>query len=386
METSRIRGRVYFLLFTLCIILTADTSALEPADEKQIRTVLSAKMDLVHQGWALPPDAKTYEKKYGPALSPYLREYTTNTGEPFAVIDIEALCTKYGAALFPYLDEYTTDPNSRIRSKAYILILKIGSQANDPRDRKAAVYRLLSCLRRDQKHKQGLGRKLLRFRAADFSDEAKDLLRQLFSQALIDNKMNGYVRGYIILLVGIADIKSELPRLKEFMKQREVELKKKHEKHVQGLRRRIESTPERNKLLLENLYKDLNRQYWQSTLMWNALRARARMGVKEDILRCIELVESHPDQRYKVHSLLAQLSYVRRPEVVNYLQKSLNRGKTTPEFIQDMEISSEAQCAAMALAKMLRGFPGNPEYGGNHETIVQCRKWMAEQTEWKIIR
>jgi hypothetical protein len=57
------------------------------------------------------------------------------------------------------------------------------------------------------------------------------------------------------------------------------------------------------------------------------LRARARMGVKEDILRCIDLVESHPDEDYRVTWLLHGLSYVRQPEVINYLQKYLNSDK-----------------------------------------------------------
>jgi hypothetical protein len=40
----------------------------------------------------------------------------------------------------------------------------------------------------------------------------------------------------------------------------------------------------------------------------------------------------------------------------------------------------------MAISKMLYGFPGNADYGGNQETIEQCRKWMMEQEEWEIIR
>ena len=117
-------------ILRVCSGELADSLALEPVDEGQIIAVLSAEMDLVRQGWALPPDAETLEKKYGAALSPYLRESTAHTGELFALVDIEALCTKYGAALFPYLDEYTTDPNSHIRSKAYTLILSIGSKVN----------------------------------------------------------------------------------------------------------------------------------------------------------------------------------------------------------------------------------------------------------------
>lgn len=386
MQTSKIGIHKYILLFAPCIILTAHTSALEPVAEREIRTVLSAEMHLARQTCATPPDAESLRKKHGAALSPYLKEYTTHLGEPVAHIDIKRLCTKYGAALLPYIEQYTIDPNSRVRLEAYALMAGIGRDANDTPDRQAIVYKLLTRLRQDEEYKQYLGRMLLQFRAADFSTEAKELLRDQFSSALVDRKMNGYVRGYIILLVGVADIKSELPRLKEFIELREDKLKQEHKEDVDRLNKLLEGTPETRKARLEALHKMLNRQYWQGTLVWDALRSRAGMGVKEDIIRCVELAESHPDEGYKVTRLLRELSYVRQPEVVNYLQKYLNSDKLEPYKGYDVIRKSYAQRAAMALAEMLRGFPGNKHYGGDQETMERCRKWMNEQKEWHIIR
>nr|NIP22494.1 hypothetical protein [Phycisphaerae bacterium]NIP50560.1 hypothetical protein [Phycisphaerae bacterium]NIW96856.1 hypothetical protein [Phycisphaerae bacterium]NIX26309.1 hypothetical protein [Phycisphaerae bacterium] len=232
MQACRIGISKYILLIVPCIILTAHTSALEPVAEKEIRTVLSAEMDLARQGWATPPDAESLQKKYGAALIPYLKEYTTHLGELVAQLDIEALCIKYGAVLLPYLDQYTKDPDSHVRLKAYTLIVSIGRKAGDNNYRKATVYKLLTCLRQDKEHNHALGRMLLQFKASDFSTEAKELLRQLLSQALIDLKMNGYVRGYIILLVGVADMKSELSHLKEFIEQQEDKLIQEHKKSI----------------------------------------------------------------------------------------------------------------------------------------------------------
>ncbi len=386
MQACRIGISKYILLIVPCIILTAHTSALEPVAEKEIRTVLSAEMDLARQGWATPPDAESLQKKYGAALIPYLKEYTTHLGELVAQLDIEALCIKYGAVLLPYLDQYTKDPDSHVRLKAYTLIVSIGRKAGDNNYRKATVYKLLTCLRQDKEHNHALGRMLLQFKASDFSTEAKELLRQLLSQALIDLKMNGYVRGYIILLVGVADMKSELSHLKEFIEQQEDKLIQEHKKSIDRLENLLDRIPEEHKARRNTVLKMLRKQYWQDTLMWQALRARARMGVKKDILRCIELVELHPDEDYRVAFLLGQLAYVRQPEIVNYLQKYLNSDNLESYKGYDTIRKSYAQRAAMAISKMLYGFPENPDYGGNQETIEHCRKWMAEQTEWRLIR
>lgn len=390
----------YFLGFGVCMLLSGLVLAIEPMAEKEIRTVLSAQMDLAHQTCATPPDAESLQKKYGAALSPYLKEYTTHLGDLVAQIDIKRLCTKYGAAILPYIEQYTTDPNSRVRLEAYALMVGIGRDANDTPDRQAIVYKLLTRLRQDEEHKQYLGRRLLQFRAGDFSTESKQILNELLTTALGKGKLNGYVRGYVMLLVGVADMKSELPRLKEFMEQQEDKRKQEHQKEVDSLRERLarhqkrvdrlrelnSRIPEGDKYRLKILNKQLKKQYWQSSLMWVALRARARMGVKEDIHRCIELVESHPDEEYRRDRLLQALAYVRQPEIVGYLYDYLQHSKAKTEFRGDAIIYSEAQRAAMALAAMLRGFPGKKHYGGDQETMERCRRWMSEQKQWDIIR
>jgi hypothetical protein len=110
------------------------------------------------------------------------------------------------------------------------------------------------------------------------------------------------------------------------------------------------------------------------------------MGVKEDVKRCIEVVEAHPDESYRVIFLLDRISYVRQPEVVEYLKKYLFIDKPEKPASEGHMRMSYAHRAAMALAQMLRGFPGNPEYGGNQKTIEECRKWMSKQKKWNIIR
>lgn len=342
------------LAFALLMVLGTLSSCLAPPAEQEIRTVLSTFMDQVRQR----------ASDLGP---------------------VNTISKKYGVALVPYFEEYVEDSDDQVRWHAYASMIQLGLDANDIPSRQAIVYKLLVRLRDDEAtgNKQFLGSRLLQFSAADFSYRAKVLLSELLSKALADGEMNGYVAGYIMLLVGAADMKSELPRLKEFIDEREDRLKQDHKEYVEKLRERLEKLPKKFHTRFEG---PLKKQYWQGTLLWYSLRARARMCVKEDIKQCIELVESHPDEGYRVSRLLRDLSYVRQNEVVDYLYDYLKSDKLVPYKGRDAVVQSYASRAAAALSEMLRGFPSERGRGAGQETIERCRKWMAEQKEWDIIR
>lgn len=339
----------------------AGQKKLTAKEDQEIRTILSAQMDKIRQHFDDSKGFKTLKKKYG-------------------------------VALVPYLEEYIANPHTDVRWRAYADMVGIGVDANDLPSRQAIVYKLLTGLRDDSELeiRQSLDTWLLRynFRAADFSEKAKELLRQQLTRALVDPSMNP--RGSIILLVGVADMKSELPRLVKFVARQELILKRRHEEYVRDekrlLQEQLKRFPKKTRFLLKNLDK---KTYWQSTEMWDALRAAARMGSKPAIRRCINLVESHPDERTR-HIHLIHLAYVRQPDIVDYLHECLNHGQTDEEIDSkikgDQIIMSEAQRAAMSLARMLRGFPVDEYCSAYPETIRRCRKWMAEQTEWDIIR
>jgi hypothetical protein len=238
-----------------------------------------------------------------------------------------------------------------------------------------------------------LAERLLHFASADFSEVSKELVRELFVGAIEDG--NRHLRRDILLLVGVADLRSELPRLKKFIDENEDKLKQKHEKRLAEWRQVVERMPERRRAYYAHT---LLKQYWQSSLVWAALRARARMGLKEDTQRCIELVESHPDEDYRVIRLLKELSYVRQAEVVDYLWGYLVSDKETLYRSNDVVPSRHASVAAEALSEMLGGFPSKRGRGADPETVKRCRKWMAEQKQkqqqaekpeekqWDIIR
>jgi hypothetical protein len=228
---------------------------------------------------------------------------------------------------------------------------------------------------------------LLRFTSADFSEESKQGLRTLFRQAV----ESGHVSKTVVLLVGVADLESELPRLKKLINELEGLLKRRHQRYLEECREVLDSLPERPEgvppsHLRKPYEKNLKKQYWQSSLLWAALRARARMGVEEDIHRCIEMVESHPDEGYRATRLFKEMSYVRREQVVSYLAGYLENETLEPYWRRHMERMTYGQYAAQALARMLRGFPANERRTPDKLTIDRCVRWMGQQKELNIIR
>ncbi len=340
---------VFFLTWTLTAL------GIEPVDGNEITNVLSHCMNKVRQGQT---DWSAFE---------FIEE-------------------KYGTTLFPYLEDYFEDSNENVRwhsYHSYASIAYVGIDANDVFSRRRIVYKLLTRLRDDEsvKNKQYLGSRLLQFTTAnDFNNDANGVLSQLLSKILSGERL--YSQRDIVLLIGVADMKSELPRLQELMENIEEKLKKDHENEIESLRSRIG----KRKDPLGIFDRRLKKQYWQNTLFWHALRARARMGVEEDISRCIELVQLHPDEDYRVSFLLKELAYIRQPEVVDYLYTYLKSDKLGRYGGHDVIRRSYAQRSAMALATMLRDFPGSKSYGGNPERIERCRLWMSEQAKWDIIR
>ena len=326
--------------------------ALEPQLEREVRTILSTCMEEVRQ------------------------RHTGRECDQF-----ERVRKAHGAATVTYLEEYVADPCSRVRWYAYRSVMLLGLDVNDLQARQEIVAKLLMGVRDDAYNSGYLSRWLLQFTSTDFSEASRQLLRELLVPAMVDARTKP--REDIILLAGVPDLKSELPRLKQFVDEHEGRLKQQHEQNLAEWAQTVEKMPERRQARFAD---SLLKQYWQNSLVWAALRARARMGVEEDIARCIALVESHPDEDYRVAWLLKELSYVRQPEVVDYLHKYLKSEKVRESKGPDTVVGTYAQHAAKALAQMLRGFPGRKDIGGDKETIELRRKWMAEQKEWDIIR
>ncbi|MHC4154350.1 MAG: hypothetical protein ACYST6_05445 [Planctomycetota bacterium] len=350
METCKTVVRKGLLAVCAWLLLSGTGLGLEGADEQQVKTILSRFMDEV-------------------------RQHYMHSGP------VDDIVEKYGPALIPYIDDYSTDPCDKVRWHAYVLVWRIGLDANDLQVRQKIVTGLVRGVRDDAYNSGYLAHWLLRFASTDFSEASRQAVRDVLVRAMAESRAEP--REDIILLAGVADLKSELPRLKQFIDEHEGRLKQQHEQNLAEWAQTVEKMPERRQARFAD---SLLKQYWQNSLVWAALRARARMGVEEDIARCIALVESHADEDYRVAWLLKEVSYVRRPEVVDYLHKYLKSEKVRESKGRDTVVGTYAQHAAKGLAQMLRGFPGRKDIGGDKETIELRRKWMREQKEWDIIR
>jgi len=350
MESWKTVVRKGLLAVCVWLLLSGTGFGLEGPDEQQVKTILSRFMDEVRQ------------------------DYMHSA-------PVDQIVEKYGPALIPYIDDYSTDPCDKVRWHGYVLVWRIGLDANDLEVRQKIVTGLVRAVRDDAYNSGYLAHWLLRFASTDFSEASRQVVREVLVRVMGESRVEP--REDIILLAGVADLKSELPRLKQFIDEHEGKLKQQHEENLAQWRATVEKMRERRRAY----YADtLLKQYWQSSLVWAALRARARMGVKADIARCIDLVESHPDEDYRVVRLLRELSYVRQPEVVDYLHTYLKSDKREAYKGRDVVRATYAQHAAIALGQMLRGFPWKKDYAPNQEMVDRCRKWMAEQKEWDVIR
>lgn len=321
-------------------------------------------------------------------LSQYMsqvRQGKSNDGELYP------LSMRYGTALLPQLKVYARDRNPEIVSQATTSIFSLLKDTQTPVDRREIVTCLTDMLEEGYEtgRRWDVVRPMLAFsKADDLSPDAKRVLHNLLSRVTDGTYENPYQIQEIILLIGIADIQSELPRLQEIIDHRDEALRQMHQREIDKWHEQVAAWGENIPLGLQLSGERLRKKtYWQSSTLWDALRARARMGVKEDIRRCIEMAESHPDSDYRSNCLFNQLAYIRQPDVVEYLAGYLDSDKRPRSGGLDTITTSYAASAAKSIVKMLEDTPIKPPYKKpTPKDIVALQRWMAEQSEWEIVR
>ena len=131
------------------------------------------------------------------------------------------------------------------------------------------------------------------------------------------------------------------------------------------------------------------RPEWYYTTGWVARLARARMGVKKDIEICIKLLESEFKKNPNmIHFMFEHLGFIRQPESINCLKNYFGSNISLSGTIPGLEGELAASYLIDILSDSLYDFPVKKKIGRTYtpEDIELCRKWMAEQKEWKIIR
>jgi hypothetical protein len=189
------------------------------------------------------------------------------------------------------------------------------------------------------------------FKGQDFSKDAKDAILT----ALKENNP----RPGVIAASGAAQMTEALPRLGELLID-EVELSRKPSGGVSK---------------------------WYFTVGWHARLARARIGVKEDVQKCVELVRKVSDTQALL-SLLEDVAYIRQPEAIQCLQRYLEGNLRFPSTNPGAKGEPVASYVVDLLADSLQGFPVEKkrERFYSDEDIERAREWMKQQKTWNIIR
>jgi len=272
-----------------------------------------------------------------------IREYP-----PEIKIQGEQLINADPCQILNLLGKYENDPCWIVREQTYRQEVYFAKMRSEPWIKQEVVYRLVKAFVDPNLELSGQAYTwLLTFTEKDFDNETKLIIR----------KAMGKPGKGTVLICGVANIQDELPNLK--------------------------------KLLVDELeYQKRTGEPWWFQLSWYARIARARMGIKEDIKRCINLVESDKTRGIGVLTPLNEIGYIRQPEAIDFLKTYVFSDETIGQVKPTAPGEPVASYVMGILADCLENFPikKREERGYKQEEIELCRKWMSEQKEWKIIR
>lgn len=284
------------------------------------------------------------------ALQTIMRQARNN--EPISGVSDAQLKVADPQQVLSLLAPYEKDPAWTVRRMAHLYEVRLARLQPTPEVRQEVTKRLVEASIAFSVHPQA-NFWLLSFTKKDFNDESKALIGQALA------KEDPYFHH--ILICGVANMTEQLPRLKQLL---------------------IDEVAYRN---------DPNNRYstkWYYTLGWRARLAKARMGIEEDIKKCIELAEAEQDSTERVLRILPQIGYIRQPEAIKYLQRYLESNKRLPRVKPTAPGMSYSNYVMSILAESLSNYPVKKSESRSYseEEIDLCRKWMAKQTKWEIIR
>jgi len=276
--------------------------------------------------------------------------------EPLSKITDEQLKAADPQQILSNLAAYENDPDWTVKRLAFRYEYQLANAQPTKEIRQEVACRLVSEIITTKENPVTVYGWLTTFQEKDFSEKTRRLIHE---------QMNKGIKTHVVLLCGIANMPEELPRLE--------------------------------KLLIDELAYEQKMQkeghkgnYWYYTLGWRARLARARMGVKADIAKCIELIDTQKENYDLPTFLFPDLGYIRQPETMEYLKGYLYSDKKLPSDISpELEGTPYAVWAMHILANSLENFPVKArESTGFYppSELEIAKKWASEQTTWKIIR
>lgn len=271
-------------------------------------------------------------------------------------INHQRLKTDDPCQILEILGKYENDPCWPVRKLAYLYEVELANLQPTKEIRHEVSKRLVNALIDPNSGLSGDASSwLLTFREGDFSVESKKRIKD----ALLTKERPGIG---LIKIAGVAGTKETLPRLGELLIDEDV----------------YRNNPNPNNQIRK----------WYYAVGWNARLARARMGIKGDIEKCIRLVDSEPHRGIGALTPLNDIGYIRQPEAIEFLKSYVFSDETIGQVELTVPGEPVASYVMGILTDCLENFPikKKEQRGYTQEEIELFRKWMSEQKEWKIIR
>lgn len=245
---------------------------------------------------------------------------------------------------------YAKDPDTKVRAEAILSIMRLREKGVPPSLNERILETLVQMFRDgfEDQNRHIRERSLFfirRFRPTHFTETAKETVRKAFREKRLSKDT--------LELYSIANMKEDLPELKKAFEAKEW-------------------PPD-----------DPEDETWYEDLKWAFRRVMAQFGDEESIAYCVSRVEKENRPRVKAGAL-SDLRRIHHPDVVRLLAKVLKSDEMVKGLHDSYPLSGHA---VHALTQVLDGFPVGKKRGPiwySKSDIAACRKWMAEQTEWKF--
>jgi hypothetical protein len=243
------------------------------------------------------------------------------------------------------LKNYEKDENVNVRRSVNSFLWKIAVAHPETGIRKEAVQRLVAACNDTNAYVwRGVYKWILCFSSTDFTPAAKASIHKMWEAKDRQREM--------ALLMGVANMPEEMPKLRELL---------------------FDELTQRN---------EGNKSIY-STTGWATRLALARMGSKQDIVRCIEVIETEPDPFVQFLRLQHHLAYIRQPEVIPIFRRFMDSDYRVPNDADAGRGSLGCYRTLDILAHIMKNFPvstsgsvGFASKGYSEEQLNIARKWM----------
>ncbi len=238
------------------------------------------------------------------------------------------------------LRQYVAGDDEELRRDIYALYWRLGRAEEDLRKRRAYVEFMLTQTRSETPFLRG---QLLKW----LQDFGKDDFGPTATRLLVEMAWTPDYAPEVIRLLGVAEVKSAVPKLKAQVKD--------------------EPLPADSTFVGSNT--------------WAALLALARMSDDDALRQVIARVRSEKDIVLRASVFFGNLGYTRRPGAFDTLRDYVGSAERLPQVKETSPGRPEACYAAGVFVRHVEGFPlDDPDV--TERDLEKARSWVKAQKQW----